>query len=76
MYQRRRSFAHCVKSTLFYTSPCTANYENSQTILNRLLVIANIVKSNHRTLHAGTQAVEFDFIYSDYIKLADDLESL
>ena len=50
--------------------------ENSQTTLNHLLAIAKIVKSNHLTLHAGRQAVEFNSVCSDCIKLAKDLESL
>lgn len=50
--------------------------ENSQTTLNHLLAIAKIVKSNHLTLYAGRQAVEFNSMCSDCIKLAKDLESL
>ena len=50
--------------------------EKSQATLRQLLVVAEVVKSNHVNSYTGSQAAEFSSACSECIKLVKDLASL
>ena len=50
--------------------------KKSQVTLQQLLVIAEVVKSNHASLYTGSQAADFNFACSECIKLVKDLIAL
>ena len=50
--------------------------KESQATLQQLLVIAELVKSNHASSYTGSQAADFNFACSECIKLVKDLAVL
>ena len=50
--------------------------EKSRATLQHLLLIAEVVKSNHVSSYAGSQAAEFNLACSECIKLVKELASL
>ena len=50
--------------------------EKSRATLQHLLVVAEVVKSNHVSSYAGSQAVEFNLACSECIKLIKEFASL
>ena len=50
--------------------------EKSQATLRHLLVVAEVVKSNHVNSYTGSQAAEFNLACSGCIKLVKELASL
>ena len=50
--------------------------ENLRATLQHLLIIAEVVKSNHVSSYAGSQAAEFNLACSESIKLIKELASL